>query len=141
MSTNYYIHLKLGDTRDNTHAVYKMHLGKATRSAEDIYGISTFSGKHFPDVASIAQFLRHNVDCATVVDEYAVEHDTEEFIAEYLETAVPSSDRQIQWLRDHLEEFGGDALKIWDEPQPDAWRSRYWIDSATGKLFYSGEFF
>lgn len=143
MSTNYYFDIKLGDSRVQASVTYRMHIGKATRSAEDIYGLSTVCGMHFPDVDSWIKFLRHNSAAGRILDEYGVEQNTEEFIAEYLEDGSAPSARQIQWLRDHENDpfYGGDSTKIWDEPQPDTWRARHWIDEKTGKLFYSGEFF
>lgn len=142
MSTNFYAHFRLGDGES---LVYKMHIGKATRSAPDVYGLSTVSGKHFPDIESWVKFLRHNTDSVVIRDEYGVEADTEEFIAEYLEDGAPTSARQIKWLRDNGADprynLGGDSLKIWDEPQADSWRSRHWIDQKSGKLFLGGEFF
>jgi len=142
MSTNYYAHFELGGSSG---VVYKMHIGKATSSGGDLYGLSTVSGKHFPDIESWVKFLRHNTDCVTVRDESGVDVDTEEFIAEYLEDGAPTSAKQINWLRTHGDDshyrLSGDSLKIWDEPQPDAWRSRHWIDPQSGKLFLSGEFF
>lgn len=144
MSTNFYAHFQLGDSRNDSSLTYKMHIGKATNSGEGVYGLSTISGKHFPDIESWVKFLRHNADCVTILDEYSVEQDTEEFIASYLEDNAPTSQRQIKWLRDHEANprynLGGDSLKIWDEPQPDAWRARHWVDPKSGKLFYGGEF-
>jgi len=145
MSTNYYAHFKLGDSRDHTGAIYKIHICKGTWQGEDHgFAVSTMAGKHFPDLASWIGFLRHNVDCVEVVDEYGTTQELEEFI-EFL--SKPGSGSQEQWLRDHEADEshrgldGESNLKIWDEPQPDAWRARYWMDSASGKLFYSGEFF
>lgn len=143
MSTNYYAKFKLGDPRDDQSVTYSMHIGKATSSGEGLYGLSTVSGKHFPDVESWAKFLRHNTDSITVVDEYGAEQDTEKFIAEFLEDNAPTSARQIKWMQDHRGDPRydfNDRLKIWDEPQADAWRNRHWIDEASGKLFYTGEF-
>jgi hypothetical protein len=141
MSTNFYAHFELGGSSG---VFYKMHIGKATRSSPDVYGLSTVSGRHFPDIESWVKFLRHNTDSVVIRDEYGTEVDTEEFIAEYLEDGAASSEKKIQWLRDHEHDpnhsFGGDSLKIWDEPQADAWRSRHWIDPQSGKLFLSGEF-
>lgn len=136
MSTNYYFHLTLGDSRTSD-VVYKMHIGKSSGPG----GLSTVAGRHFPDVESWAKFLRHNVDSGQILDEYGVEHEVEEFIADYLESDDNSSARQIQWLKDHGHEFGDDTMKIWDGPQVDSWRNRHWIDPESGRLFLGGEFF
>lgn len=136
MSTSYYAHFRLGDSRDHTGASYKIHICKGTWQGENHgFAVSTMAGKHFPDLASWIGFLRHNVDCVEVVDEYGATQELEDFI-EFL--SRPGSGGQEQWLRDH---DGDPGLKIWDRPQPDAWQARYWLDSASGKLFYSGEFF
>ncbi len=143
MSTNFYFDLKLGDSRNHASVTYRMHIGKATGSGNGVYGLSTVCGSHFPDVESWIKFLRHNSDAGIIRDEYGAEQDTEEFIAEYLESDAPTSERQINWLREHENDplYGGDHTKIWDEPQPDTWRGRHWIDQKSGKLFLSGEFF
>lgn len=143
MSNNYYAQFTLGDARGWSSVHYKMHIGKATWGGKEIgYGLSTISGKHFPDVDSWVKFLRHNIDCVKIIDETDVEIDVEEFIEEFLLNPKPTSANQIQWLRDNIGNswHSEDFLKIWDEPQPEAWRARHWIDKATGKLFYSGEF-
>lgn len=143
MSTNYYFDLKLGDSRLHSSMTYRFHIGKATNSGDGVYGLSSVCGTHFPDVESWIKFLRHNADAGVVLDEYGVEQDLEGFIAEYLEDGAAPSARAIQWLRAHEDDprYGLESTKIWDEPQPDAWRGRHWIDSKTGKLFLSGEFF
>lgn len=146
MSTNYYLELQLADgNASRTGANYRIHIGKASRSTPEVYGMSSLSGRHFPDVESWVKFLRHNADLSTVVDEYGVAQDLEEFIANFLEDGAESSATQIKWLRDHEANprynLGGDSLKIWDEPQPYDGKPKHWIDSASGKLFYSGEFF
>lgn len=143
MSTNFYFDLKLGDSRTHAAVTYRMHIGKATSSGNGVYGLSTVCGSHFPDVDSWIKFLRHNSDAGRIVDEYSVEHEIENFISEFLEDGPAPSARQIQWLKAHQghPHYSLDSTKIWDEPQPDTWRGRHWIDEKTGKLFLSGEFF
>lgn len=138
MSTNLYI--KLTDENDNSTL---LHIGKVSRSAPDVYGLSTVSGRHFPTVASIVEFLRWNDTTATVVNEYGIEYDTEKFIKDFLEDDAPTSATQIRWIRDHQGNpkynLAG-SLDIWEKPQNPGLGARHWIDEATGKLFYSGWF-
>ena len=134
MSTNFYAHFTLGGGHHSDQSlVYKMHIGK--RSSK---GLSTISGVHFPDVDSWVKFLRHNANAIKVVDEYGTDQDIEAFIEEELLGNPESSKQQIERLRTHDGLLGPHIIH--DEPQPTTWEPKNWIDQATGKLFYSGEF-
>lgn len=134
MSTNFYALFTLGNPRNAQAVVYKMHIGKRSRN-----GLSTVSGVHFPDVESWIKFLRHNASAVKIEDEYGTDHDIEAFIEEELLGHPESSETQINWLRTHDGLLGPHIVH--DEPQPTSWEPQYWIDRASGKLFYGGEFF
>lgn len=137
MATNFYAIIHSEDRKMN----YRMHIGQTSTSAAGT-GISTMSGIHFPDIDSWVKFLRHNADYIEIVDEYGNDEDIEEFITETLLNPADTSAAQIDWINNASR--GGNflykQLEICDSPQPRSKHPKYWVDEASGKLFYGGDF-
>lgn len=136
MSNNYYLILNPSDVDSSN--VQKIHIGKSNnshvRGVGSVYGMSTFSGAHFPNVKAWIDFIRYNANSSRIEDEYGHVMDNEAFISSYLNQEVNASASQIQWLRNN-------GSEIVEEPEVAPVEDVHWIDKATGKLFYNGVFF
>lgn len=126
MTTNYYARMK----DRNSPLELNLHIGIASGE-----GLSVISGLYFPSVQAWSDFLRHNANSITIVDEYAVEYEVEEFIKDMLEATPSASFRQREWLKDN----GYEILESAPSPVKYTGAGEYWLDGA--RLFHNAVFF
>lgn len=130
MSNNYYMQVDI-----SRGVTWSIHIGK-TLHGRGVYGLATMNGQVFPNVRSIKEFIKHNDDKITIVDEYGIITDNNDFVKEFLVNEPATSLEQIEYLR----EVAGETVH--DTPYNEyGERNKYWVDSDTGTLFYNGEFF
>lgn len=126
MSTNFYVHYKVGE-----HVTINWHIGKYSNG-----GLNSFSGRVFPTVKAWVQFLRFNKEHVQVIDEYGVDYEVEGFIADYLLTSRDDAFYQLKWVRENIPERLVGFLHDWENPG----EGMYWVDESSGALFYNGDF-
>lgn len=123
MSTNYYARFLATDE-----IVLNIHIGKTYWDGEKS-SFSTISGKYFATVKQWVDFLNHNKNRLTIVDEYDGIHDLDTFIADLFEDNKKPVDK-IKWLKDNGFMVHEDKI-----PENNPFKDTYWVDPDTGKLF------
>lgn len=128
MSTNYYARFQVSDELE-----LNLHIGKTYWDGEKS-SFSTISGKYFGTVKQWVDFLNHNKNRITIVDENGDVHDLDAFIIDLLEDNKKPVDK-IQWLKDN-------GFTVFEDKIPEniPFRDTYWVDPDTGKLFCNSYF-
>ena len=128
MSTNYYARFQVSDELE-----LNLHIGKTYWDGEKSI-FSTVSGKYFATVQQWVDFLNHNKNRITIVDENGDVHDLDAFIIDLLEDNKKPVDK-IQWLKDN-------GFTVFEDKIPEniPFRDTYWVDPGSGKLFCNSYF-
>lgn len=128
MSTNYYARFQVSDELE-----LNLHIGKTYWDGEKS-SFSTISGKYFGTVKQWVDFLNHNKNRITIVDENGDVHDLDTFINDLFEDNKKPVDK-IQWLKDN-------SFTVFEDKIPEniPFRDTYWVDPDTGKLFCNSYF-
>lgn len=128
MSNNYYARFQVSDELE-----FNLHIGKTYWNGEKSI-FSTISGKYFATVKQWIDFLNHNKNRITIVDENSDYYDLDTFINDLLEDdSKPVS--KITWLKDS-------GFTVFEDKIPEniPFNDIYWVDPDTGKLFCNSYF-